>query len=115
MQMSTQDQYSGQSSGRILAWVNFNGSGTIAIRKSYNVSSITDLNPGQYTVNFINPMPDTDYVGFGASGGLNTGHLNIEGTTRLANRTTTGINIACTTGAATAYTDPPVVNFCVLR
>lgn len=115
MQASTLDLYSGQFSGKIMAWVNFNGTGTVAIRRAFNVSSITDLNPGQYTVNFINPMPDTDYIGFGASGGLNTGFLNIEGTTRLSNRTTSGINIACTSGGAAAYVDAPVINFCVLR
>jgi hypothetical protein len=36
------------------AWVNFNGSGTVAIRDSKNVSSITDNGTGNYTVNFYN-------------------------------------------------------------
>jgi hypothetical protein len=45
------------------AWVNFNGSGTIAIRASGNVSSITDLGgTGAYTVNFSNAMPDANYA-----------------------------------------------------
>lgn len=44
------------------AWVNFNGTGTVAIRASGNVSSITDNGTGDYTVNFTNAMPDTDYV-----------------------------------------------------
>jgi hypothetical protein len=43
------------------AWVNFNGTGTVAIRASYNVSSITDNNVGDYTVNFTTPMPDENY------------------------------------------------------
>ncbi len=43
------------------AWVNFNGTGTVAIRASGNVSSITDTGPGEYTVNFTNPMVDTNY------------------------------------------------------
>jgi len=43
------------------AWVNFNGSGTVAIRASGNVSSITDNGVGDYTVNFTNAMPDTNY------------------------------------------------------
>ena len=38
--------------GSAKAWVNFNGSGTVAIRGSYNVSSITDNGTGNYTVNF---------------------------------------------------------------
>jgi hypothetical protein len=43
------------------AWVNFNGTGTVAIRASGNVSSITDNGTGDYTVNFTNAMPDTSY------------------------------------------------------
>lgn len=43
------------------AWVNFNGTGTVAIRASGNVTSITDSGTGQYTVNFTNSMPDANY------------------------------------------------------
>ena len=43
------------------AWVNFNGTGTVAIRGSYNVSSITDIGTGNYTVNFTTAMPDANY------------------------------------------------------
>lgn len=48
------------------AWVNFNGTGTVAIRASGNVSSITDNGVGNYTINFSAAMPDTNYavVGF---------------------------------------------------
>ena len=44
------------------AWVNFNGIGTVTIRDSYNVSSITDNGSGLYTVNFTNAMSDTNYA-----------------------------------------------------
>ena len=44
------------------AWVNFNGTGTVAIRASGNVSSITDDGTGIYTVNFTTAMPDANYV-----------------------------------------------------
>jgi hypothetical protein len=47
--------------GSARAWVNFNGTGTVAIRASYNVSSITDNGAGDYTVNFTNAMPNTNY------------------------------------------------------
>ena len=48
------------------AWVNFNGTGTVAIRGSGNVSSITDNEVGKFTVNFTTPMPDANYsVGMG--------------------------------------------------
>ena len=43
------------------SWVNFNGTGTVAIRASGNVSSITDGGVGIYTVNFTTAMPDVDY------------------------------------------------------
>jgi hypothetical protein len=44
------------------AWVNFNGTGTVAIRASANVSSITDNGIGDYTVNFTTAMPDANYA-----------------------------------------------------
>jgi len=44
------------------AWVNFNGQGTVAIRASFNVSSITDNGTGDYTVNFTNALPDVNYA-----------------------------------------------------
>jgi hypothetical protein len=44
------------------AWVNFNGTGTVAIRASKNVSSITDNGTGDYTVNFTTAMADVDYA-----------------------------------------------------
>ena len=43
------------------AWVNFNGTGTIAIRDSFNVSSITDNGTGRYAVNFTTAMPNANY------------------------------------------------------
>lgn len=60
--------------GSAKAWVNFNGTGTVAIRASFNVSSITDNGTGQYTVNFTSAMADTNYAtigtGYTASAGL---------------------------------------------
>lgn len=57
------------------AWVNFNGTGTVAIRASGNVSSITDNGTGDYTVNFTTAMPDANYSvscsGRNTSAGLN--------------------------------------------
>jgi hypothetical protein len=44
------------------AWVNFNGTGTVAIRASGNVSSITDNGTGDYTLNFTTAMPDANYA-----------------------------------------------------
>jgi hypothetical protein len=55
------------------AWVNFNGTGTVAIRASGNVSSITDNGTGNYTVNFTTAMPDTNYAVNVTSSSLNNG------------------------------------------
>lgn len=57
--------------GSAKAWVNFNGTGTVAIRAAFNVSSITDNGTGDYTVNFTTAMPDANYsyaFGVGDSG-----------------------------------------------
>ena len=43
------------------AWVNFNGTGTVAIRASGNVTSITDNGTGDYTINFTTAMPNVNY------------------------------------------------------
>jgi hypothetical protein len=44
------------------AWVNFNGTGTVAIRAAGNVTSITDNGTGDYTVNFTTALPDANYA-----------------------------------------------------
>ena len=53
--------------GRCKAWVSFNGYGTVAIRDSYNVSSITDDATGKYTMNFSSAMNDANYACVGGS------------------------------------------------
>ena len=54
------------------AWVNFDGTGTPAIRASGNVSSITDNGTGDYTVNLTTAMPDVNYAAVTTSGSLGT-------------------------------------------
>lgn len=59
------------ASGVAKAWINFNGTGTVAVRSSSNISFITDNGAGNYTLNFIEPMSRTDYcvvVTTGSSG-----------------------------------------------
>jgi|SRR5690606_19186094 len=53
----------GVAASRLLpsAWVNFNGTGVVAIRDQQNVSSITDNGVGDYTVNFTTPMANANY------------------------------------------------------
>jgi hypothetical protein len=60
--------------GSAKAWVNFNGTGTVAIRASFNVSSITDNGTGNYTVNFTTAMPEENYAW--QVGGWNNGTGN---------------------------------------
>jgi hypothetical protein len=55
------------------AWVNFNGTGTVAIRAAGNVSSITDNGVGNYTVNFTTAMVDANYAVAGMSSAPTTG------------------------------------------
>jgi hypothetical protein len=56
--------------GAAKAWVNFNGTGTVAIRAQFNVSSITDNGTGNYTANFTTALTDANYaVTFGVGGG----------------------------------------------
>lgn len=60
--------------GRAKAWVNLNGTGTVAIRDSFNVGSITDVGTGQYQANFTNNMSDANYaVSCAAMNGVNIG------------------------------------------
>lgn len=49
------------------AWVNFNGTGTVAIRASGNVSSITDNGSGKYRLNFTTALPDVNYSAVGGA------------------------------------------------
>lgn len=53
--------------GLARAWVNFNGTGTVAIRQAFNVTSITDLGTGTYTINFTTALSDANYAVTGTS------------------------------------------------
>ena len=58
------------------AWINFNGTGTVAIRDSFNVSSITDHATGDYTLNFTNSMPNSNYAVAGCCIGSTNNYFN---------------------------------------
>ena len=82
--------------GSAKAWVNFNGIGTVAIRASFNVNSITDNGTGNYTINFTNALTDTNYalasmqghtVGDGAARAVVYDQDNTKTTTALQIRT----------------------------
>lgn len=72
--LKTKQAIDKQVPARIVAWVNFNGTGTVAIRASYNVSSITDNGTGDYTVNFTAALADADYAVSGIVGDGSTGN-----------------------------------------
>jgi hypothetical protein len=61
------------------AWINFNGTGTIAIRSSFNVSSITDNGTGVYTVTFTTAMPNANYSAICSTNGSGAGGIPIGG------------------------------------
>lgn len=80
------------------AWVNFNGTGTVAIRGSGNVSSITDNGTGNYTVNFTTAMPDTNYSAVGSCGSPSASHgvfTFVKGTGTITG--TTGVQFGTST------------------
>ena len=67
--------------GRSKTWVNFNGTGTVAIRDDFNVSSITDGGTGLFTINYTNSLSNSNYawVGqIGYSGDNSNSLLNVE-------------------------------------
>jgi hypothetical protein len=69
------------------AWVNFDGTGTVAIRASGNVSSITDNGTGDYTVNFTTAMPDVNYSTGISQGNDNSTNAGTRGSNVLATQT----------------------------
>ena len=80
------------------AWVNFNGTGTVAINSSGNVTSITDNGTGDYTVNFTVAMVDANY-----SVSTTAMVVNDQGSSfQFGIRTTTNTSTAPTTKTTTA-------------
>jgi hypothetical protein len=81
------------------AWVNFNGTGAVAIRSSHNVSSITDNGTGDYTVNLATPMPNGNYAAItnGSNGDLAATGINC---TKAYSRTTSGFRVGTTNTAS---------------
>ena len=105
--------------GLAKAWVNFNGTGTVAIRASFNVSSITDNGTGNYTVNFTNAMTDANYS---ATWGYTPDAMYFSGSaaTRVVNiYTQSASNLVIYSGyqdaAVSGYLDFPLINITVFR
>ena len=94
--------------GTAKAWVNFNGTGTVAIRDSFNVSSITDNSTGNYTVTFTNALSNANYSAIISIASANTAVSSINRTGQIlsnpdvpsttAVRVQTGINYYSSSG-----------------
>jgi len=95
------------------AWVNFNGTGTVAIRASGNVTSITDHGTGDYSVNFTIALPDANYsavLSTGLETSVNFGTISVNSLTSSAFRFGTGY---LTT--SNFNQDQPIVSVSILR
>jgi hypothetical protein len=103
----------GQASVR--AWVNFNGTGTVAIRASYNVASITDGGTGIYRVNFTTAMPDANYAAVGSTQGENVSILPLLSANQGNDQTTTYVDVYTTGGSTGAPFDFSYVGVSVFR
>ena len=81
------------------AWVNFNGTGTVAIRASGNVSSITDNGTGDYTANFTSALNDANYALTGTAGAGNTANIAVCPNFAVASPTTSAMRFQVTNSA----------------
>jgi len=97
------------------AWVNFNGTGTVAIRDSENVSSITDNAVGNYSMNFAVDMLNTNYSVSGTAGGVDgvtaqcifAFHHNVA-------KTISSIRLTTLRGSVDAYIDTDTIHCVVM-
>ena len=75
--MANSAKYIPTVEGTIKAWANLNGTGTVALRDSYNVSSVVDNGVGDYTFNLTNNMNDANYMNSHSQGGTANAVTNI--------------------------------------
>ncbi len=95
------------------AWVNFNGTSTVSIRASGNVTSITDNGTGDYTVNFTTAMPDANYAWSGSA--TNAANSNIVMGQNAPTAPTASALRINTAQAAVAIADMQYVSISVFR
>jgi len=87
------------------AWVNFNGTGTVAIRGSGNVSSITDNGTGNYIVNFTTALPDVNYS-WSAGGNNRNDGVGADNSTSTY-KTSSAVMLAGSLGIEVLYNQRP--------
>ena len=95
------------------AWVNFNGQGTVAIRASGNVSSITDNGVGNYTVNFTTAMPDANYAAIGS--GFRDVFSSAEAAESFTNFAVGSVNALFATGSSGVAFDTNAYSVAIFR
>jgi len=95
------------------AWVNFNGTGTIAIRASGNVSSITDGGAGTYTVNFTTAMADANYSAVCTGGWTGGPYIAVPNTS--ASYTASSLALIVGTAGSGIATDLAAVSVSIFR
>ena len=112
-----------EASGLAKAWVNFNGTGTVAIRASFNVSSITDNGTGAYQLNFTTALADANFVVAGtatpadeASVGSGTRWITL-GSAMNGNigRSASMVKVNVSYSTSDAYLDGKQVNVAIFR
>lgn len=101
--------------GSAKAWVNFNGTGTVAIRRALNVSSITDNGTGNYTVNFTAAMVDANYA-FSVNRQYDSGQGGMPIATKFENPgtiTTNTFQVALQSGTSNVAADSVFVSVAI--
>jgi hypothetical protein len=97
------------------AWVNFNGTGTVAIRGSGNVTSITDNGVGDYTINFTTAMVDANYAAVGTSGTDGVGTAASHTKIFLIDRTSSNVRAILQNDDGSGSQDATAVSTAIFR
>ena len=98
-----------ETPGSVAAWVNFDGTGTVAIRASKNVSSITDNGEGDYTINFATPLADANYAAAAMGNTFSSTDIGAGRDVKIATTSTTGTPILKTANAVRILSGTPGV------
>lgn len=111
------DNFDTAGGNAVKAWVNFNGTGTVAIRAAYNVSSITDNGTGDYTVNFATALVDANYSAVSSAGTVSAGFNGYTCSPNEQAPTTTSVRFKyqVMAGSTQPTQDPPSVNVAIFR
>jgi hypothetical protein len=111
LRVTTLQNLSGTEVYTAKAWVNFNGTGTVAIRAAGNVSSITDNGTGDYTVNFTVAMSDANYA---TTLGARRSAGNFDNRVTTQSLTTSGVRLSSVDAGGTAV-DFDIIQVAIFR